>query len=175
LSACGCAIVSVLMYKPYHHSIFLHTNSEKSGKCRLKPTQTATTSKQNVGNTDPSGQNWSNTVCRWQHVATCRRHFQLRTAQRRLDGKGRHDSSSTVMDGEGRRERSGNGNGQRNDDSRVMDSGARRRWTEQGQLNGNGRRVGNITTMDYKEGKSAMAMSTRSTMEATKASAASRH
>ena len=30
---------------PYHHSIFLHTNSEKSSKCRLEPTQTPTTSK----------------------------------------------------------------------------------------------------------------------------------
>jgi len=30
---------------PYHHSIFLHTNSEKSSKCRLEPTQFATTSK----------------------------------------------------------------------------------------------------------------------------------
>ena len=30
---------------PYHHSIFLHTNSEKSSKCQLKPTQTATASK----------------------------------------------------------------------------------------------------------------------------------
>ncbi len=29
----------------YHSSIFLHTNSEKSSKCRLEPTQTPTTSK----------------------------------------------------------------------------------------------------------------------------------
>jgi hypothetical protein len=27
--------------------------------------------------TDPSGQNWSDTLCRRRHVATCRRHFQL--------------------------------------------------------------------------------------------------
>jgi hypothetical protein len=33
-----------------------------------------------VGDTDPSGQNWSDTVCRRRHVATCRRHFQLSTA-----------------------------------------------------------------------------------------------
>jgi hypothetical protein len=33
-----------------------------------------------VGNTDPSGQNWSNTACRRRHVATCWRHFQLRPA-----------------------------------------------------------------------------------------------
>ena len=29
--------------------------------------------------TDPSGQNWSDTACRRRHVATCRRHFQLRS------------------------------------------------------------------------------------------------
>ena len=29
---------------PYHSSMFLHTNSENLVKCRLKPTQTATTS-----------------------------------------------------------------------------------------------------------------------------------
>jgi hypothetical protein len=34
--------------------------------------------KNSVGDTDPSGQNWSDTVCRRGHVATCRRHFQLR-------------------------------------------------------------------------------------------------
>ena len=33
-----------------------------------------------VGNTDPSGQNWSNTACRRRHVATCWRHFELRPA-----------------------------------------------------------------------------------------------
>ncbi len=81
----------------------------------------------------------------------------------------------TVMDGEGRRKRNGDGDGRRNDDSTVMDSGARRRWTERGQLNGDGRRVGDTTMMDDEEGKSATAMLTRPTMEATKASAASRH
>ena len=96
-------------------------------------------------------------------------------ARRQLDGKGRHDSSLTVMDDKGRRERNGDGNGRCNDDSTVMDSGARRQWTEQGQLNGDGRRVGDTTTMDDEEGTSATAMSTRPTMEATKASAASRH
>jgi hypothetical protein len=80
-----------------------------------------------------------------------------------------------VLDGEGRRERNGDGIGRRDDDSTVMDSGAQRRWTEQGQLNGDGRRVGDITTMDDKEGTSTMAKLTRPTMEATKANAASRH
>ena len=97
------------------------------------------------------------------------------TERQRLDGKGRHDSSSTVMDGEGRRECNGNGDGRRNDNSTVMNSGAQRRWTERGQLNGDGRCIGDTTTMDNEEGTSAMAMSTRPTMEATKASAASRH
>jgi hypothetical protein len=81
-----------------------------------------------------------------------------------------------MMDGEGLRdERNGDGDGRRDDDSTVMDNEARRRWTEQGQLNVNGRRVGNTTTMDNEEGTSATAMSTRPTMEATKANAASRN
>jgi hypothetical protein len=61
----------------YHSILFLHTNSENLVKCRLEPTQTATTSKFCVGNMDPSGQNWSDTLCRRRHVGTCRRHFQL--------------------------------------------------------------------------------------------------
>ncbi len=79
------------------------------------------------------------------------------------------------MDGEGRRERNGDGEGRRDDDSTVMDSGARRQWTERGQLNGDGRRVGDTTTMDDEEGTSATAMSTRPTMVVTKARAAPRH
>ena len=34
-----------------------------------------------VGDTDPSGQNWSDTSCLGRHVATCRRHFQLSPRQ----------------------------------------------------------------------------------------------
>ncbi len=79
------------------------------------------------------------------------------------------------MDGKGRRERNGDGNGRRDDDSTVMDSGAQRQWTEQGQLNGDGQRVGDTMAMDDKEGTSETAMLTRPTMEATKANAASRH
>ena len=79
------------------------------------------------------------------------------------------------MDDEGRRKRNGDGDGRRDDDSKVMDSGVWRQWTERGQLNGDGRRIGNTTTMDNKEGTSPTAMSTRLTKEATKASAASRH
>ena len=80
-----------------------------------------------------------------------------------------------VMDDEGRRKGNNDGDGRRDDDSTVMDSGVRWRWTEQGQLNGGGRRVGDTMTMDNKEGTSATAMSTLPTMEATKASGASRH
>ena len=65
--------------------------------------------------------------------------------------------------------------GQHNEDSTVMDSGAQRQWTVQGQLDNKGRRIGNTTTMDNKDGASATAMSTRPTMKATKANAASRH
>ena len=46
------------------------------------------------------------------------------TAQQRVDGKGWHDNSLTVMDGEGRHKRNGNGHGRRDDDSMVMDSRA---------------------------------------------------
>ena len=53
------------------------------------------------------------------------------TAQWQLNNKGRHDSSLTVLDGKGWRERNGNGDGRRDDDSTVMNSGARWRWTEQ--------------------------------------------
>ena len=93
------------------------------------------------------------------------------------DGDRRRDVDSTArdgmtaprrcLDGEGRRERNGDGDGQRDDDSMVMDSGA--------QLNSDGRRVGDTTTMDDEEGMSATAMLTWPTMEATKANAASRH
>jgi hypothetical protein len=35
---------SICAYVLQYHSIFLHTNSENLVKCRLEPTQTATTS-----------------------------------------------------------------------------------------------------------------------------------
>ena len=79
------------------------------------------------------------------------------------------------MDGEGRRKRDGDGDGRHNDDSTVMDSGAQWQWTERGQLNGNGRRIGDTTTIDDEEGTSATGISTQPTMEAAKASAPSRH
>jgi hypothetical protein len=66
------------------------------------------------------------------------------------------------------------GNGRRNDDSTVKDSRVRRWWTAQGQLDGKARCVGDTTTMDDKNGVSAMAMSTWPTMEATKANTVSR-
>jgi len=34
-----------------------------------------------VSDTNPSGQNWSGTLCRHRHVATCRQHFQLRSRE----------------------------------------------------------------------------------------------
>jgi hypothetical protein len=42
LRACGCD--SICAYVLPYHRIFLHTHLGKSGKCRLKLTQTATTS-----------------------------------------------------------------------------------------------------------------------------------
>ena len=71
-----------------------------------------------------------------------------------------------MLNGEGRHERNGDGDGQRDDNSTVIDSGARRRWTELGQLNGDGRRVGDTTTMDDEEGTSTTAMLMRPTMDA---------
>jgi hypothetical protein len=68
------------------------------------------------------------------------------------------------MNGEGRRERNGDGNGRCDDDSTVMHSGVQRQWTELGQLNGDGRRVGDLTTMDDEEGTSVTAMPTRPTI-----------
>ena len=61
-----------------------------------------------------------------------------------------------------------------NDGSTVKDSGAQRRWTAQGQLDGKGWRIGDMMTMDDKDGASTTAMSPRPTMEATKANMASR-
>ena len=52
------------------------------------------------------------------------------------------------------------GNGRCNDGLKVMDSGAQQGWTVGGQLDGEGRRVGDTTTMDDKDGASATAMLT---------------
>ncbi len=66
------------------------------------------------------------------------------------------------------------GDERRNDNSTAKDSGAQRRWTVRGQLDGKGWRVGDTKTMDDADGASATAMSTWPTMEGTKANAASR-
>ena len=77
LSACGCAIVSVRMY-PHTTIVYFYIRIPKNlvnvGSSRHKLPRHR---KNCVGDTDPSGQNWSDTVCRRRHVATCRRHFQL--------------------------------------------------------------------------------------------------
>ena len=85
------------------------------------------------------------------------------TAWRLLDGDGRRGMAQAQW------------HGQCDNNSAVMDSGAQRRWTAQGQLDGKVQRIGNTTAMDDKDGASAMAMLTRPTMEATKSNAASRH
>ena len=69
----------IFVYVLRYHSIFLHTNSENLVKSRHL--------KFCVGNTDPSGQNWSDTLCRRRHVATCRRHFQLSRSDKPSDGR----------------------------------------------------------------------------------------
>ena len=60
------------------------------------------------------------------------------------------------------------GNGRR-DDETVKDSRARQQWTAQGQLDGEGRHIGDMTTMDDEDDASVMAVSMRATMEATNA------
>ncbi len=65
------------------------------------------------------------------------------------------------------------GNGWRDDDSTVKDSGARRQWTAQGQLDSEGRHIDDTTTMDEEDDASATAMSMRPKMEATNANTAS--
>ena len=66
-------------------------------------------------------------------------------------------------------------NGGCNDHSTVMDSGAQRRWTAQGQLDSKGWHVGDTMTMDDEDDASVTVMLTWPTMEAAKANAASRH
>ena len=73
-------------------------------------------------------------------------------ARRLLDGDGQRGTARLQR------------HGQRNDNSTVIDLGARRQWTARGQLNGKGRRIGDTTTMDNKDGTSAMGMSLRLTM-----------
>ena len=60
------------------------------------------------------------------------------------------------------------GEGQRDGELMVMDGVAQRRWTARRQLDGEGRRDGDLTTttMDGEEGTSAMAMSTRPAVRA---------
>ncbi len=76
LRACGCD--SICAYVLPYHSIFLQTRLGKSGKCRLKPTQTATTSSMLCRRHGPIWPKLERHVMSCRHVATCRRHFQLR-------------------------------------------------------------------------------------------------
>ena len=64
------------------------------------------------------------------------------------------------------------GDGRRDGELTVMDSVAQRRWTARRQLNDEGRRDNDSTTMDNEEGASAMAMSTRLAVRAINANAA---
>jgi len=70
------AIVSVRMYPRTIVYFYIRTseNLVNVGSSRHKLPRHR---KNSVGDTDPSGQNRSNTVCCRRHVATCRRHFQL--------------------------------------------------------------------------------------------------
>ena len=70
---------SICAYVLPYHSIFLHTHLGKSGKCRLEPTQTATTSSILCRRHGPIWPKLERHVVSCQHVTTCRRHFQLST------------------------------------------------------------------------------------------------
>ncbi len=67
------------------------------------------------------------------------------------------------------------GDGRRDGELTVMGGVAQRRWTARRQLDGEGRRDDDSTTMDYEEGASAMAMSTRPAVRAINANAALNH
>ena len=68
---------SICAYVLPYHSIFLHTHLGKSGKCRLEPTQTATTSSILCRQQGPIWPKLERHVVLCQHVTTCWRHFQL--------------------------------------------------------------------------------------------------
>ena len=63
------------------------------------------------------------------------------------------------------------GDGRRDGELTVMDGVAQRQWTARRQLNGEGRHDEDSTTMDDEEGASAMAMSARPAVRASKANA----
>jgi hypothetical protein len=68
---------SICAYVLPYHSIFLHAHFRKSGKCWLKPTQTATTSSISCWRHGPIWPKLEQNVMSCQHVATCWQHFQL--------------------------------------------------------------------------------------------------
>jgi hypothetical protein len=68
---------SICVYVLPYHSIFLHTHLGKSGKCRLEPAQTATTSSILCRRHGPIWPKLERHVVSCRHVTTCRRHFQL--------------------------------------------------------------------------------------------------
>ena len=93
LRACRCD--SICAYVLPYHSIFLHTHLGKSGKCRLKPTQTAMTSSMSCRRHRPIWPKLERHVMLCRHVATCRRHFQL-SYERRGKGDDMHWSMHAV-------------------------------------------------------------------------------
>jgi hypothetical protein len=80
LNAHFCHVLHSVMFCAYvlpYHSIFLHTHFRKSGKCRLVPTQTATTSLILCRRHGPIWPKLERHGVSNRNVATCRRHFQL--------------------------------------------------------------------------------------------------
>ena len=72
---CVCSFVRMYPHTIVYFYIRIPKNLVNVGSSRHKLPRHR---KNSVGDTDPSGQNWSDTVCRRRHAATCRRHFQLR-------------------------------------------------------------------------------------------------
>jgi len=80
LSACG--LDSICVYVLPYHSIFLNTHFGKSSKCRLKPTQTATTSSMLCPRHGPIWPKLEQHIMLCRHGTTCWQHFDLSSNER---------------------------------------------------------------------------------------------
>ncbi len=75
----GCALcLFFFAYVLPYHSTFLHTHFENLGNVDKSRHKLPQHLQYCVGDTDLSGQNWSDMFVLCRHVATCRQHFQLR-------------------------------------------------------------------------------------------------
>ncbi len=94
---CVCSFVRMYPHTIVYFYIQIPKNLVNVGSSRHKLPRHQ---KNSFGDTDPSGQNWSDTVCRRRHVATCRRHFQLRLALVERIGMSKTARDSGLLDSE---------------------------------------------------------------------------